>query len=227
MAGPSPIRVAVVDDDPVFRDAVLAALRDAPDIVPAGTATNQAEGLALLSRPPADVLLADLGLPDGSGLEVVRACRPAWPHCAALVSTAFGDEQHVLAAIQAGAAGYLLKDTPGPALVEQVRVAHGGGSPISPLIARRVMAMLREPAPAPGGAGPEPGSSPPGQALSPREAEVLRLTSIGFSYEEIAQRLRVSRHTVQTFVRRIYAKLDVNTKMEAVNEARRKGLLRP
>jgi DNA-binding NarL/FixJ family response regulator len=218
------MRVALVEDDPVFRGAVLHVLRGAADVEIAGVATTQAEGLAMLAGAPADVLVADLGLPDGSGLEVVRACRTAWPDCAALVSTAFGDEQHVLTAIQAGAAGYVLKDSPGPDLLDQIRMVRAGGSPISPLIARRVMDLLRAPAAT---AAPEPAPEPQPHLLSPRESEVLRLTSIGFTYEEIAQRMQVSRHTVQTFIRRIYAKLDVNTKMEAVNEARRKGLLRP
>jgi DNA-binding NarL/FixJ family response regulator len=221
-APPSSIRVAVVEDDPAFARAIAQALAAAPDLQLAGMAGNRAEGLALLARAPADVLLVDLGLPDGSGIDVIRAAQDRWPRCDVVVSTAFGDEQHVLAAVQAGASGYLLKDTPAERVVQEIRSVRNGESPISPLIARRVLQLLRQPA-----EKQEPEPEPGPALLSAREAEVLRLVAMGFTYEEVAQRLRISRHTVLTFVRRIYAKLEVNSKMEAVNEARRKGLLGP
>ena len=221
-AAPTSIRVAVVEDDPAFARAIAQALAAAPDLQLAAMASNRAEGLALLARAPADVLLVDLGLPDGSGIDVIRAAQERWPRCDVVVSTAFGDEQHVLAAVQAGASGYLLKDTPVERVVEEIRSVRNGESPISPLIARRVLQLLRQPA-----EKQEPEREPGPALLSAREAEVLRLVAMGFTYEEVAQRLRISRHTVLTFVRRIYAKLEVNSKMEAVNEARRKGLLGP
>ena len=221
-AAPTSIRVAVVEDDPAFARAIAQALAAAPDLQLAAMAGNRAEGLALLARAPADVLLVDLGLPDGSGIDVIRAAQQRWPRCDVVVSTAFGDEQHVLAAVQAGASGYLLKDTPAERVVEEIRSVRNGESPISPLIARRVLQLLRQPA-----EKQEPEPEPGPALLSAREAEVLRLVAMGFTYEEVAQRLRISRHTVLTFVRRIYAKLEVNSKMEAVNEARRKGLLGP
>jgi len=223
------LRVAIVEDDPVFRAAILQALAGAADIVVGPVAASRSEGLALLREPPCEVLLVDLGLPDGSGVDVIRAAHDAWPACNVVVSTAFGDEQHVISAIQAGASGYLLKDTPGSRLVEEIRSASRGESPISPLIARRVLQLLRDPA-AYTGVKPAPGHGVAAEALSllsPRESEVLRLVAIGHTYEEIAQRMKISRHTVLTFVRRIYAKLEVNSKMEAVNEARRQGLLGP
>lgn len=221
-ASPASIRVAVVEDDPAFARAIAQALAAAPDLQLAAMASNRAEGLALLARAPADVLLVDLGLPDGSGIDVIRAAQDRWPRCDVVVSTAFGDEQHVLAAVQAGASGYLLKDTPAERVVQEIRSVRNGESPISPLIARRVLQLLRQPA-----EKQEPEPEPGPALLSAREAEVLRLVAMGFTYEEVAQRLRISRHTVLTFVRRIYAKLEVNSKMEAVNEARRKGLLGP
>lgn len=219
----APIRVAVVEDDANFRLAFAAAVGACPDMELAGLAATRAEGLALLRGAPAQVLLVDLGLPDGSGIDVIAAALQAWPGCAAVVATAFGDEQHVMGAIHAGAAGYLLKDSSPAAVVQEIRTVAAGGSPISPIIARRVMQLLRQQG------GPAAGEAPasrPEASLSPREAEVLQLVAKGFSYEEIAGRLGVSRHTVLTFVRRIYAKLEVRSKMEAVNEARRQGLLR-
>lgn len=213
------IRVAVVEDDPAFCNAFVEAIREAGDAEFAGMAATCAGGLALLREAPADVLLVDLGLPDGSGIEVIRAAQAAWPGCSVVVTTAFGDEQHVLQAIEAGAAGYLLKDTAPRDVMDEIRSVHRGGSPISPLIARRVLHLLRD------RAVPVVEDAGSAVALSGRETQVLELVAKGFAYEEIAQRIGVSRHTVLTFVRRIYAKLEVHSKMEAVNEARRKGLL--
>ena len=101
------------------------------------------EALALLEGPAADVLLVDLGLPDGSGIDVIRTAQAAWPSCAVMVTTAFGDEAHVIASIEAGASGYLLKDGPPQYVVQEIRTLRQGGSPISPLIARRVLQRLR------------------------------------------------------------------------------------
>jgi DNA-binding NarL/FixJ family response regulator len=217
-----PIRVAVVEDDPSFRAAFVAAIAQARDAQLVGIAGTRLEGLALLREPPAEVLLVDLGLPDGSGIDVIRAAQDAWPGCSVVVTTAFGDEQHVMEAIQAGAAGYLLKDSSSQNVMDEIRSAHRGGSPISPIIARRVLQVLRRQETAPPVPEEEKAES---AGLSARETQVLELVAKGFAYEEIAQRMLVSRHTVTTFVRRIYAKLEVNSKMEAVNEARRKGLL--
>jgi DNA-binding NarL/FixJ family response regulator len=222
-AAPAPlIGVAVVEDDPSFRAAFMNAIAQAKDARLLAMAGTRLEGLALLQGPPAEVLLVDLGLPDGSGIDVIRAAQDAWPGCSVVVTTAFGDEQHVMEAIQAGAAGYLLKDSSAQDVMEEIRSAHRGGSPISPIIARRVLQVLRRHEAAP--PVPEEGGGEP-TSLSARETQVLELVAKGFAFEEIAQRMGVSRHTVKTFVRRIYDKLEVHSKMEAVNEARRKGLL--
>lgn len=217
MAEPSaPARVMVVEDDPLFRDAFVAAVAGAGDLLLAASAGTLAEALRALDGPPADVLLADLQLPDGSGIELIRRVRRTWPHCQAVVATVFGDEAHVLAAVEAGAVGYLLKDSTPESLVEQLRTLRAGGSPISPLIARHLLRRLQ-----PAAAGP-----PPPNPLSDRETEVLQAITKGFSFDEIARLLGVSRHTVLTYGRRIYAKLEVNSKTEAVYEARRLGLVR-
>lgn len=219
-AAPLPIRVAVVEDDPSFRAAFLSAIAQAQDAHLVGWAGTRREGLDLLRQPAAEVLLVDLGLPDGSGIDVIRAAQAAWPGCSVVVATVFGDEHHVMEAIQAGAAGYLLKDSSSTDLMDEIRSAHRGGSPISPIIARRVLQVLRQKEPA-----APPVEEEKGDTLSARETQVLELVAKGFAYEEIAQRMSVSRHTVTTFVRRIYAKLEVHSKLEAVNEARRKGWL--
>jgi len=208
------IRTALVEDDARFRAAFAAAIAGSNDLVLQAQATTLQEGLALLAGPVADVLLVDLGLPDGSGIDLIKATRTAWPTCDIMVSSVFGDESHVLRSIEAGAVGYLLKDSEPERIVEQVRSLRAGGSPISPLIARQVLARLR------------PASGPVESSLSARESEVLNYITKGFSYDDIVRLLQVSRPTVMTYVRRIYAKLQVNSKTEAVYEARKLGLTR-
>jgi DNA-binding NarL/FixJ family response regulator len=217
-ASASTLRVALVEDDPAFRAAFSDAIQAAPDMHLCAVASSLVEGMAMLRGAAAHVLLCDLGLPDGNGIEVIVAAQSLWPDCAVVVTTAFGDEAHVLASIEAGASGYLLKDAAPQDVVHEIRVLQQGGSPISPLIARRVLQRLR---------GATPAAAIAGEAtLSQRETQVLELVAKGFQFDEIAQRLEVSRHTIQTFVRRIYAKLEVHSKTEAVHEARRMGLLR-
>jgi DNA-binding NarL/FixJ family response regulator len=218
-----PIRVALVEDDESFRNAVVAAIESAPDLVLSAVASNRAQGLRLLEGEPADVLLVDLGLPDGSGIDVIRAANTRWPKCSTMVSTAFGDEMHVMQSLEAGAVGYLLKDSAPERLVLEIRSLQAGGSPISPLIARQVLTRFRPSMPTTpaGSAGPAARRA----VLSARETEVLELITKGFSSGEIAALMSVSQHTVLTYVRRIYSKLEVNSRTEAIYEARSQGLL--
>ena len=240
---PPSLRVGVVEDDEASRDSLAALLAQQPDLELVLCASGRGEALALLPTQPLDVLLVDLGLPDGSGLDVIRAARRQWPDCGVLVSTVFGDESHVLRSIEAGAMGYLLKDSDAGELVEQIRSLHAGGSPISPMVARKILA--RAAAQLAPDSGPMALDGPPSTpvdapdaaideaiaqqshavALSTREQQVLRLVSKGFTADETAQALNVSRSTVLTFVRRIYAKLQVGTRAEAIHEAHRQGLL--
>ena len=229
-AAPAPIRVATVEDDAASRIALVAAL-NAPGVMRLlWAASARTEALAALARPdaePPDVLLVDLGLPDGSGLEVIAAARRRWPACAPMVCTIFGDEEHVLAAIEAGAMGYLLKDATPEVVVQEVRSLHAGGSPINPLVARKLLLHAqRGGAPAADVAEAiEAAAGDELPSLSARELEVLRLVSRGHTLAEVAQALVVSPHTARTFVRRIYAKLQVKSRGEAVRVAAHQGLL--
>ncbi|WP_082607937.1 response regulator transcription factor [Acidovorax sp. Root219] len=234
------IRVGVVEDEPEEREAFAEHITAQPDMELVLVATNRAEALALLPLHAVDVLLVDLGLPDGSGLDVIVAARARWPDCNVLVSTIFGDEAHVLPSIEAGATGYLLKDSSAPGLVDEIRSVHAGGSPISPMVARKILAramvlplppaLAAQAAPAADArAGAlalgEPGLPSHEVALSVRERAVLQLVSKGFNTEEAAATLGVSTSTVRTFVRRIYAKLQVRSRAGAIDVARRHGLL--
>lgn len=221
----SEIQIVLVEDDVHFQNALQAAIHAAPDMKVRNVAGTRAEGLQQLKQAPADVLVIDLGLPDGSGIDVVREAARVWPDCGIMVSTIFGDEAHVMQSIEAGAAGYLLKDSAPEAMVAEIRSLYNGGSPISPMIARQILMRFRQSQPptAP------PAAEHPGQTeathLSAREKEVLTLVTKGYTANEIAGFMQISRHTVQTFVRRVYSKLKVTSKAEAIYEARHQGLL--
>ena len=212
---PTAISVVVVEDDPGFLAAFTHAIEGADGLRLAGTAATVSQGRALLERAHPDVLLVDLGLPDGNGIDLIRACRKAHPKCDIMVTTVFGDEAHVIESVEAGATGYLLKDSSPGEIAEQIRMLHGGGSPISPVIARRLLTRFVPPT-----------ASRPDTDLSARELEVLNLITRGFTFDEISRLLSVSSHTVSTYVKRIYAKLEVGSKTEAVYEARKLGLVR-
>jgi DNA-binding NarL/FixJ family response regulator len=220
------IRVAIVEDDVRCSRAFMAALSQADDMQWVGTAVDVHDGRHLLDRTRPDVLLVDLGLPGGSGIDVIRHARCHLPACEVMVVTVFGDEAHVVASIEAGATGYLLKDADAAVLVAQIRTLCAGGSPISPMIARRLLTRLA-PAGDPAPEAPAPAAStrlvPP--LLSAQETEVLRLVARGFSHDEVARVMGVAHHTVQTYVKRAYRKLQVHSKTEAVYEARAHGWL--
>jgi DNA-binding NarL/FixJ family response regulator len=212
-------RVLLVEDDAPTREHLARAVEARPELALIGRAASLAEGRALLARAAPDVLLTDLGLPDGSGIELIRELRAQAPAGAAMVITTFGDERTVIAAIEAGASGYLLKDGSfeeiGAAVLELV----AGGSPISPAIARHVLRRLQRE-----GAEAAPQAGAP--RLTEREHEVLSLIAKGFSFPEIAALLAISAHTVTTHVRHIYEKLEVSSRASAVYEAVQLGLIR-
>jgi len=220
------MRVLVVDDDPGLREAFAGAVRATADMAVVGSVGTLSEGRRVLLEMRPDVLLVDLGLPDGDGIELIRLASGSVPDCDVMVVTIFGDEQHVLASIEAGATGYLLKDATEPEIVEQIRVLRAGGSPISAVIARQLLRRFSAWGAARADDARRDAEAAEGECnLSPREREVLQLCAKGYSYDEIATLLGVTRHTVTSFIKRIYKKLQVHSKTEAVYEARRMGFL--
>jgi DNA-binding NarL/FixJ family response regulator len=203
--------VLIVEDDAQFREAFSQAVLRAGDLRLIGAAPDLQSGMVLLRDQP-DVLLVDLQLPDGSGIDLIRAASHQDPPCDTMVVSVFGDERNVLRSIEAGATGYLLKDVPADELVQQIRVLRAGGSPISPIIARQLLTRF---------VPPEAAIDP----LSAQEVRVLTLTAKGHTYDEIAGLMQISRHTVQTYVKRIYRKLQVNSKLGAVSEGLRRRLI--
>lgn len=216
----TPINVLIVEDDVEVLNWIMLAIDSSPDIRVQSAVGTREQGIAAVNGSSAHVLLVDLGLPDGSGIDVIQHAHLVWPDCAIMVITTFGDESNVMKSLQSGATGYLLKDSSPQNILNEIRSLHHGGSPISPLIARQILTrLIKSPSPA----SPVPANSP--IVLSPREQETLELITKGFSTEEIAELLSVSRHTVQTFIRRIYNKLEVNSRSQAIHEARQQGLV--
>jgi DNA-binding NarL/FixJ family response regulator len=221
MSTQAPVRVALVEDDPAMRETFERVIGAESSLRFVFGASTAAELLAWFSGNPVDVLLVDLGLPDCSGLDVIRRCRQLQPACAMMVLTIFGDEANMLNAFEAGASGYLLKDGTEADLATHILSLHAGGSPMSPTIARQLLVRWQtRPDTKPVAAPVE------GESLSPRESEVLALIARGFTYNEVAERMGIVLTTVQSHVRNIYGKLDVHNKAEALFEARQLGLLR-
>ncbi len=211
-----PVTVALVEDDAGTRARLVAALGRLDTLqlrFQAGTATDM---IHWLEQETVNVLLVDLGLPDRSGLDVIRYCRSRHPATEVMVITLFGDEAHMTAAFEAGARGYLLKDGSEADLARHVVDLRAGGSPITPVIARQ---LLQRMAPA------APTAEPDDAGLTERERQTLQVLSRGYTYSEAAALLEISPGTVQTHVKNIYSKLAVRSKTEAVFEARQRGLL--
>jgi DNA-binding NarL/FixJ family response regulator len=214
------VRVLVIEDDHPTRERLGEIIEQADGLELAGCAADCAAARAELARtPPPQVMLVDLGLPDGSGIDLIRESRRLPEPPEAMVISVFGDERHVVNAIEAGATGYLLKDASAERIVASIADLLQGGSPISAGIARHLLRRFQQPPAAASGVEDLP-------ELTPREMEVLLLVGKGFSYAEIAATLGVSAHTVTSHIKHIYRKLEVRSRGEAVFEAMQRGLLR-
>ncbi|MFF0343007.1 response regulator [Kribbella sp. NPDC004875] len=204
-----PVRLIVVDDHPVVRDGLLGIFADDEAFEVVGEAGDGPEALALARRTEPDVVLMDLRMPKLSGAEVIRRLREQQPGIKVLVLTTFGDDADVLPALEQGATGYLLKDTPRAELRKAVRATARGESVLSPAVAAVVTKRPDR-----------------RDTLSPRELEVLALIAGGATNRDVATRLFITEATVKTHLIHIYAKLEVKDRAAAVATAYKTGLLR-
>jgi len=213
------IRTAIVEDDPALRKMIVSLLQADPHY---GVVAEFAEGKAAIAAIPRlglDIALVDIGLPDISGIEVIRELKALCPECNVLVVTTFGDEKTVTAALEAGADGYLLKGTALEELKRDIHSLQDGGSPLSPMIARKLLNRLQmKAADKKSVVGSE-------TKLTRREQEILEMIAKGFSYAETSKIYSISVTTVHTHLKSIYRKLEVHSKTEAVYEARRRTLI--
>jgi DNA-binding NarL/FixJ family response regulator len=201
-----PIVVSIVEDNEALRGTLARLINKAEGfkcVSQYGTAEAALEGLPK-DRP--EVVLMDINLPGINGVECVRRLKQVAPEIAAVMLTAYEDTENIFNALAAGATGYLLKRAPRAELLDAIREVHRGGSPMTTHIARKVVHSFQK----------APASPQTGDVLSAREQEVLDFLSQGFLYKEIAEKMGISYETVHTYIRRIYEKLQVRTRTEAV-----------
>ncbi len=215
------IRILLADDHALLRQGTAELLQHEGDIEVIGQAENGQEAVQLAQSLQPDIVVMDVRMPGMSGIEATRQIRKEMPHVQVLVLTAYDDDQYVFSLLQAGASGYLLKVAPASELVRSIRQVRSGESPLSPAIARKVVARLNNPAQAAGSAG---GSSDP-DTLTPREVEILQFLARGMSNRDIAEALYISERTVQTHLTNIFAKMQVASRLEAVLKGIRQGWL--
>jgi DNA-binding NarL/FixJ family response regulator len=200
------IAVSIVEDDAQARSILAGWLKRAEGFRCVGEHGSTEEALVALAQENPDVVLTDINLPGLDGVECVRQGKARMPRTNFLMLTVYEDSDHIFRALEAGACGYLLKQTPRGELLAALRDVHQGGSPMTSNIARKVVQSFQR------GAMP----SAPGEELSARENEVLELLARGFLYKEIADALNISIPTVNTYIRRIYDKLHVRSRAQAV-----------
>lgn len=207
------ISIAIIEDDPAMMTWLSSLIASEPDFIVSQTATTCREGFALIEAGGYDVLLCDLGLPDGDGVDLIRKSAAAHRLADIMVITLFAEQRKVVDCIRAGARGYLLKGMDSQDCVAAIREMKRGGSPISPTIARLLLLHIR------------PETETTDAQLSERERDILNMMARGFSKGECADFLHLSINTISTHVKNIYRKLEVNSRSEAVFEANNQGIL--
>lgn len=205
------IRIIIVDDHPVVREGLRGMLAGQPDFEVAGEAADGAAGVELIVTLQPDVVLMDLRMPGLDGVGAIEALRRRNLPARVLVLTTYDSDTDIVRAIQAGATGYMLKDTPRDELFRAIRATAQGQSSLTPAVATRLMAIVRAPAE---------------EQLSAREIDVLRLVAEGHSNREIGRLLHISEATVKTHLIHIYGKLGVNDRTAAVTVALERQILR-
>jgi DNA-binding NarL/FixJ family response regulator len=206
------IRVVVVDDHAVVRDGLAQLLAASPEIELAGTAANGEDAVRVTLEQRPDVVLMDLSMPGIDGIEATRRVKEQLAQTNVLVLTSYSDKERVLAALDAGATGYLLKDAEPAEIVEAVRAAARGESPLHPRAARAVLAARR--------------GGDPLDELTDREREVLSLLAAGLQNKQIARRLEISEKTVKAHLTSVFRRIGVADRMQAALWAQERGLRR-
>jgi DNA-binding NarL/FixJ family response regulator len=205
------VRILVTDDHPVVRAGLSGMLSGEPDFEVVGEAQNGKEAVAFVGERKPDVVLMDLRMPEMDGVTAIQHIKSSYPDVQILVLTTYESDADILRAIETGATGYLLKDTPREELFGAIRMVAQGQSPLAPGVAARLMQRVR---------------NPEEEGLSTREIEVLELVAHGTSNKEIAKQLWVSETTVKSHMLHIFDKLSVTDRTAAVTEALKRGIIR-
>jgi DNA-binding NarL/FixJ family response regulator len=219
--GGEPVRVLVADDQALVREGLVTLLGLIPGIEVAGAAADGEEAVRLAREVRPDVVLMDLRMPRVDGVEATRRLLAGRPDARVVVLTTYTDDESIVAALQAGAVGYLTKDSSAEEIARAVRTVHAGETLLEPAVQRRLIESLRGRPAAPPAQPPRPDD------LTPREVEVLRLIAGGLSNREIARRLFVSEATVKTHINNIFSKAGLRDRAQAVRYAYERGLASP
>ncbi|MFW5425835.1 MAG: response regulator [Methylophagaceae bacterium] len=207
----------IVEDDVDIRQRLSKMIESHSAFNLLAAASTLAEGLAALEHFKPDILLADIGLPDGSGIDLIKAITRLHIDCEAMVISGFQDEYIVFEALEAGAKAYILKHDESNKITDAILMMMDGGAPISPVIARLMLQRFQHAQTTPDMVASE--------ALTERQIKILKLVSQGFSSKEISEKLDIKYYTVTTHIKNIYTKLQVNSRTEALHEAMKLGLL--
>lgn len=219
---PARCRILLIEDDAPVRERLAAIIIGWSGGQLIAACGNLADATPVIRDNPIDLLITDLNLPDGHGVQAIRMLRDNQPAAEAIVISVLADDRNVIEAIEAGATGYLLKDSDPIDIVEAITELLAGQSPISPTIARTIVRRL-------GGRDAKSDATADvsvAQPLTPREMDILWGIAKGFTYGELAERLEISKQTVPVHIKNIYRKLQANNRSEAVYEASRRGLIR-
>ncbi len=200
------ITVSIVEDDGKTRDSLVALLRRAPALKCLDAFATAEAALTGVAKNKPDVLLVDIHLPGINGIECVARLKTQFPALHILMLTTYEDSHLVFNSLRVGANGYILKNRPSSELISAIEQVHEGGAPMSMRVARKVVEFFKQ----------LPGPASDSGQLSDRESQVLALLAKGNIYKEIADKLKISENTVRTYVKRIYEKLHVHSRMEAV-----------
>jgi DNA-binding NarL/FixJ family response regulator len=212
------IRIVIADDHEVVREGTRNLIEREADMEVVGEASDGEEAVKIIQEKRPDVAILDIAMPKLSGIEVTRLIKPTLPNTAILILTAYDNDEYVFALLEAGAAGYLLKDVPGREIVKAVRLVYSGESVLHPSIARKVIqrAVL---------ASAKSGQVKTDFDLSEREIEVLKLAAKGMNNKDIGDALCISIRTVQGHINSIFHKLNVGSRTEAIFQSVKKGIL--
>jgi DNA-binding NarL/FixJ family response regulator len=208
--------ITLVEDDDDVCERLAQLIEQQESFKLLATSSTYSDGLVQLLDHKPDILLTDLGLPDGSGIDLIKAIAQHQLDTLAMVVSGFQDEHHVFSALEAGAGSYIHKHDESQKITDAIHIMLQGGAPISPVISRLMLQKFQQPATA----------DPLPESLTEHQVRILKFVSQGFSSREIAEKLDISYYTVTTHIKNIYTKLQVNSRTEALHEAAKLGLIR-
>jgi two-component system NarL family response regulator len=205
------MKLVIVEDDPILLESLKLLLSGESGITVVGAYSNAEDALRCLKQIAPEVMLADLGLPGMSGIELIKKAKEELPQVEIMAHTVFEDRENVFSALKAGASGYILKGSSPREIVEAIHDINKGGAPMSPKIARKVIHEFQE--------------AEDRYVLSQRERDIVKCIEQGLTYKEISLRLGISSHTVHTHIKNIYEKLQAKDRDEALVKARKTGII--